>query len=131
WQRPGRVLLIVVCGFGAATIGFGLSRSMPLSLLCLFLTGAFDQVSVVIRLTLEQMLVTDRLRGRVAAVHAVFVSFSNELGAFESGATAALFGAIPSVVAGGVLTLLVVAVVARRWPELARLGPLATLKPPA
>jgi MFS family permease len=131
WQRPGRVLLVVVVGFGAATVGFGLSKSMPLSLVCLFLTGAFDQVSVVIRQTLEQVLTPDRLRGRVSAVHAVFVSFSNELGGFESGATAALFGAVPSVVAGGILTILVVAVVARRWPALGGLGPLATLEPPA
>ena len=131
WKHPGRVLLAVVVGFGAATVGFGLSRSMPLSLACLFLTGAFDQVSVVIRQTLEQVLTPDRLRGRVSAVHSVFVSFSNELGAFESGATAALFGAVPSVVAGGLLTILVVAAVARKWPALGRLGPLATLRPPA
>ena len=131
WKRPGNVLLVVVVGFGLATVGFGLSRSMPLSLACLFLTGAFDQVSVVIRQTLEQVLTPDGLRGRVSAVHSVFVSFSNELGAFESGATAALFGAVPSVVAGGILTILVVAVVARVWPGLGRLGPLATLRPPA
>jgi len=131
WRRPGRALLIVVVGFGAATVGFGLSTSMPLSLACLFLTGAFDQVSVVVRQTLEQVLTPDRLRGRVSAVNSVFVSFSNELGAFESGATAALFGAVPSVVAGGILTMLVVAAVARKWPALGRLGPLATLEPPA
>lgn len=131
WQRPGRALLAVVVGFGAATVGFGLSKSLPLSLACLFLTGAFDQVSVVVRQTLEQVLTPDRLRGRVSAVNSVFVSFSNELGAFESGATAALFGAVPSVVAGGILTILVVAVVAKKFPSLGRLGPLATLEPPA
>jgi MFS family permease len=131
WERPGRVLLIVVAGFGLATVGFGLSRWFPLSLACLFLCGAFDQVSVVIRVTLEQVLTPDHLRGRVSAVHAVFVSFSNELGAFESGATAALFGAVPSVVAGGIGTLLVVLIVARAWPALPALGPLARLTPPS
>jgi len=128
--RPGRILLVVVAGFGAATVGFGLSKTMALSLVCLFLTGAFDQVSVTIRQTLEQILTPDRLRGRVSSVNAVFISFSNELGAFESGATAALFGAIPSVVGGGLGTILVVAIVARHWPVLSQLGPLATLRPP-
>jgi Transmembrane secretion effector len=130
WTRPGRALLIVVAGFGAATVGFGLSRSLPLSMAFLFLTGACDQVSVVIRQTLEQILTPDRLRGRVSSVNAVFVSFSNELGAFESGSTAALFGAVPSVVGGGLGTILVVVIVARVWPMLAKLGPLASLRPP-
>ena len=101
WQRPGRVLLMVVAGFGLATIGFGLSRSFPLSLACLFLTGVFDNVSVVIRLTLEQTITPDHLRGRVSAINYVFIGFSNEFGAFESGATAALFGPTLSVVGGG------------------------------
>ena len=111
WQRPGRVLLMVVAGFGLATIGFGLSRSFALSLACLFLTGVFDNVSVVIRLTLEQIITPDHLRGRVSAINYVFIGFSNEFGAFESGATAALFGPTLSVVGGGVATLLVVAIV--------------------
>src|SRR5262249_23521858 len=98
---------------------------------CLFLTGAFDQVSVVIRLTLEQVLTPDRLRGRVSAVHAVFVSFSNELGAFESGATAALFGAVPSVVFGGLGTIAVVFIVAKVGPVIRELGPLSTLRAPS
>src|SRR6266545_3627451 len=116
WRRPGRALLVTVAGFGLATIGFGLSRQLALSLVCLFATGAFDSVSVVIRLTLEQVLTPDPLRGRVSSLHYVFVGFSNELGGFESGATAALFGPIVSVVGGGLGTLLVVGVVALLWP---------------
>ena len=129
WPRPGRMLLLVVAGFGLAMIGFGLSRSFTISLACLFLTGVFDNVSVVIRLTLEQMITPDHLRGRVSAINYVFIGFSNEFGAFESGATAALLGATLSVVGGGLATLLVVAVVAKTWPELLRLGPLHSLTP--
>lgn len=128
WQRPGRVLLMVVAGFGLATIGFGLSRSFPLSLACLFLTGVFDNVSVVIRLTLEQIITPDHLRGRVSAINYVFIGFSNEFGAFESGATAALFGPTLSVVGGGLATLLVVAMVGAVWPQLARIGALHSLR---
>ncbi len=129
WERPGRALLITVAGFGLATVGFGFSRSVALSLFCLFMTGVFDQVSVVIRLTLEQVITPDVLRGRVSALHYVFVGFSNELGSFESGATAALFGAVASVIGGGIGTLLVVALVSLAWPGLSRIGPLHTLKP--
>ncbi len=129
FARPGRVLLAVVLGFGVATIGFGLSTSFPLSIICLFFSGVFDSVSVVIRSTLEQMLTPDRLRGRVAAINYVFIGFSNELGDFESGATAALFGPVASVVGGGIGTILVVIAVALAWPALARVGPLHTLRP--
>jgi len=129
WRRPGRVLLLVVTGFGLATIGFGLSTSVPLSLVCLFLTGAFDSVSNVIRGTLTPMITPDHLRGRVAAVEHMFIGFSNELGAFESGAVAALFGPVVSVVSGGLGTIVVVGVVALVWPALARVGPLHTLRP--
>ena len=129
WKRPGVVLLYVVAGFGLATIGFGLSRSFPLSLLCLFLTGVFDNVSVVIRLTLEQTITPDHLRGRVSAINYVFIGFSNEFGAFESGATAALFGPTLSVVGGGTATIVVVMLVQAIWPQLARIGPLHTLAP--
>lgn len=127
WARPGRVLLWAVAGFGVATIGFGLSRSFALSLACLFLTGIFDNISVVIRLTLEQTITPDHLRGRVSAINYVFIGFSNEFGAFESGATAALFGPTLSVVSGGLATLAVVLVVRAAWPQLARIGPLHTL----
>jgi MFS family permease len=129
WQRPGRVLLITVAGYGLATIGFGLSHNLWLSLVCLFFTGVFDEISVVIRLTLEQVLTPDALRGRVSALHYVFIGFSNELGGFESGATAALFGPIASVVGGGIGAFVVVGVVALCWPALERLGPLHTLAP--
>jgi MFS family permease len=129
WARPGRVLLLVVAGFGLATVDFGLSRSLPLSLACVVMVGAFDSVSGVIRGTLQQMVTPDRLRGRVAAVEKVFVGFSNELGAFESGAVAALFGPVVSVVSGGLVTLGVAAAVAWIWPALARVGPLHTLGP--
>ena len=129
WRRPGVVLLWAVAGFGLATIGFGLSRSFALSLFCLFLTGVFDNISVVIRLTLEQTITPDHLRGRVSAINYVFIGFSNEFGAFESGATAALFGPTLSVVGGGFATLLVVAMVRAVWPQLSRIGPLHTLAP--
>lgn len=129
WQRPGVAMLWTVVGFGLATIGFGLSRSFALSMACLFMTGVFDNISVVIRLTLEQMITPDHLRGRVSAINYVFIGFSNEFGAFESGATAALFGPTLSVVGGGCATLLVVAAVQALWPELSRVGPLHTLTP--
>jgi len=129
WNRPGRVLLYVVAGFGLATIGFGLSRSLWLSLLCLFLIGATDSISMVIRQTLMQALTPDQLRGRVASVSSLFVSFSNELGAFESGAVAGLFGPVFAVVSGGVGTLVVVATVALKWPVLLRMPPLHALRP--
>lgn len=129
WQRPGRVLLAVVAGFGVATVGLGLSRNFFLSLACLFAAGMCDSVSVVIRLTLEQIITPDELRGRVSAIKSVFVGFSNEFGAFESGATAALFGPVVSVVGGGIGVLLVVVAIRRVWPELWQLGPLHTLRP--
>ena len=127
--RPGLMLLIAVVGFGLATIGFGLSKIFIVSLICLFLTGVFDSISVVVRLTLEQVITPDRLRGRVSAINYVFIGFSNEFGAFESGATAALFGPVLSVVGGGIGTIVVVIAVALMWPGLRRIGPLHTLKP--
>ena len=129
WRRPGRVLLIVVAAFGLATIGFGLSTSFPLSLALLVLCGALDNISVVIRMTLEQMIVPDAIRGRVSAVHYVFIGMSNELGAAESGVAAAVLGTVPSIVAGGALAVLVVVVVSMRWRELARMPPLSELQP--
>lgn len=129
WAHPGRTLLVAVAGFGVATIGLGLSRHFLLSLACLFATGVFDSISIVIRLTLEQVITPDELRGRVSAIKSVFVGFSNEFGAFESGATAALFGPVASVVGGGLGVLVVVTVIQRVWPELVRLPPLHTLRP--
>jgi MFS family permease len=129
WRRPGRVLLVVVALFGAATVGFGWSTSFPLSLVLLVLCGALDNISVVIRLTLEQMVVPDAIRGRVSAVHYVFIGMSNELGAAESGLAAYLVGTVPAIIGGGALAILVVGAVALRWRELARMPPLAELQP--
>jgi MFS family permease len=127
-RRPGRALLVAVAGFGAATIVFGLSGDFYLSFAMLALLGALDNVSVVVRGTLMQVLTPDEMRGRVAAVNVVFISSSNELGEFESGAAAwALDSPVAAVVAGGVGTILVVLLVAWRWPRLRRLGPLHTL----
>src|SRR5262249_23600901 len=109
-------------GFGAATIVFGFSQNVLLSLVMLILIGAFDNVSVVIRGTLMQTRTPDEMRGRVAAVNIVFISSSNELGAFESGTTANWFGPVASVVGGGLGTLLVVLATMWRWPRLLHLG---------
>lgn len=123
-KRAGRTLLLCVAGFGAATIVFGLSTSMWLSLLMLFLTGAFDNVSMVIRQTLLQMLTPDHMRGRVSAVSSVFVGASNELGGLESGLVAHWFGPVFSVVSGGIGTIMVVALMAWRSPTLRSFGSL-------
>jgi MFS family permease len=123
-KRAGRTLLWAVAGFGAATVIFGLSRNFWLSLAMLFLTGAFDNISVVVRQTLVQLLTPDEMRGRVSAVNGMFINASNEIGRFESGAMAALFGPILSVVGGGIGTLVVVAMVAMQSPELRRYGSL-------
>jgi MFS family permease len=131
WQKPGRVLLIVVALFGAATMGFGLSHSFALSVVLLVASGALDNISVVIRLTLEQMVVPDAIRGRVSAVHYVFIGMSNELGAAESGLAASLVGTVPAIVGGGAVAILVVGVVVARWRELVRMPPLSELKPAA
>jgi MFS family permease len=128
WKRPGRVLLVVVALFGAATIAFGLSRSFALSVVLLVAMGALDNISVVIRLTLEQMVVPDAIRGRVSAVHYVFIGMSNELGAAESGLAADLVGVVPAIVGGGAIAVIVVLVVAAKWRELAAMPPLAHLK---
>ncbi|HEX9374582.1 MAG TPA: MFS transporter [Roseiflexaceae bacterium] len=125
FRRAGCTLLVVVAGFGLATIVFGLSCSFALSLLMLALLGALDNVSVVIRGTLLLTRTPDEMRGRVNAVHFVFIGISNELGAFESGVAAALLGAVGAVVAGGVGTVLVVGLVALIWPEVRRLGRLS------
>ena len=117
--------------FGLATIVFGLSRSFPLSLAALTLLGASDMVSVVIRATLIQIDTPDALRGRVSAVNAVFIGTSNQLGDFESGVLAALFGATGAVVFGGIGTLAVVALWLRIFPELARRDRLAPEAEPA
>jgi MFS family permease len=127
WKRPGTVLLIVVALFGLATVGFGLSTWYPLSVALLVLCGALDNISVVIRLTLEQLVVPDAIRGRVSAVHYVFIGMSNELGAAESGFAAGLIGTVPAIVAGGAIAVIVVGVVAAKWRALAAMPPLHEL----
>jgi MFS family permease len=121
-RRAGRALLLAVAGFGGATIVFGLSQNMVLSFAMLAVTGALDNISVVVRFTLVQVLTPDAMRGRVSAVNAIFIGSSNELGAFESGLTAQLFGPVASVVGGGVGTLAVVAAVMFIWPEVGSIG---------
>jgi MFS family permease len=127
-RHAGRDLLLAVTGFGVATIVFGFSRSYPLSLAMLFLTGAFDNVSVVIRHTLIQLMTPDQMRGRVSAVNGIFISVSNELGGFESGVVADAFGPVASAVSGGVGTIAVVATVAAFSPELRAVGALHATK---
>ncbi len=126
-KKPGRALLWTVGWFGVATILFGFSKSFALSMIALILTGAFDNISVVIRHTLIQVLTPDSKRGRVAAVNSVFIGASNELGGFRAGTMAHFFGPINSVVYGGIGTLLVVALVGMIWPQLRDLGPLESL----
>jgi hypothetical protein len=120
-RRAGRTLLVSVTLFGLCMIGFGLSRNFLLSSALLGLSGMVDTVSVVVRSTLLQVMTPDHLLGRVASVNAIFIGSSNELGAFESGTAARLIGTVPSVVLGGLATLLVVAVTAIRVPSLRRL----------
>ncbi|MGA2406312.1 MAG: MFS transporter [Bacteroidales bacterium] len=107
-RETGKILFICVLGFGLCMIGFGLSTSFILSGLLLILSGAFDNISVVIRGTILQLFTPDDMRGRVASVNSIFIGSSNELGAFESGVTAKLMGLVPSVVFGGIMTLAVV-----------------------
>ncbi len=121
-RRAGHALLASVIGFGLATIVFGLSRSFPLSLAALFVLGALDNVSVVIRSALLQLMTPDELRGRVASVNSLFIGTSNELGGFESGAVASAIGPVPAVVLGGVGTIVTVAAIGAKWPALRKLG---------
>ena len=119
-SRAGVILLGSVGVFGLSIIGFGLSRNLWLSLAMLFLLGASDMVSVVIRRVLVLVKTPDAMRGRVSAVESVFIGASNELGEFESGVTAAWFGVVPAVVLGGLGTLTVVGLWARLFPQLRR-----------
>lgn len=123
-RHAGRSLIWCVTGFGIATIIFGLSKAFWLSLGMLFLVGAFDSVSVIIRGSIVQLMTPDEMRGRVSAVNNIFIGTSNEFGALESGLTAALFGPVISVVAGGIGTILVVLGVAWYWPETRKIGAL-------
>jgi MFS family permease len=107
----GKVLLWSVALFGVATVGFAYSTNFWLSLFLLFLTGAFDAISVVLRISLMQMRTPDALRGRVAAVNSLFISSSNQWGAVESGVAANMMGTVPSVAFGGIMTIIVVALI--------------------
>lgn len=117
-RRVGRTMLAAVALFGLAMAAFGLSRSYPLSLLCLAVAGAADMVSVVVRQTLVQLETPDAMRGRVAAVNTVFIGASNELGEFESGTVAALIGAVPATVLGGLGTIGAALLWSRLFPDL-------------
>jgi MFS family permease len=117
-RRAGLTMLLSVAAFGVLTIVFGVSHSLIVSLVALFLLGASDMVSVIIRATLIQVATPDEMRGRVNAVDMLFIGVSNELGEFESGLTAQWFGTVPAVVLGGVGTLLVIATWAWLFPEL-------------
>lgn len=122
FRRAGRAMLVAVAVFALAIVGFGLSRDYYLSLALLALSGMADNVSVVIRSTLIQLLTPPQMLGRVSAVNSIFVGSSNELGAFESGVAARLFGAVPAVVLGGSAALAVVGLTARLVPRLRTLG---------
>ncbi|QRR04180.1 MFS transporter [Dyadobacter sandarakinus] len=113
-----RNMLVAVAGFGVFTIVFALSTSFLLSCAALFLTGVFDSISVIVRQTILLIYPPDEMRGRVAAVNGIFVSSSNELGAFESGVMAKAFGTVPSVMIGGVVTILVVSLIYLRSKDL-------------
>jgi len=117
-QHAWRNLLISVTGFGVSILIFAVSPWMGLSVAMLFMSGAFDSVSVVIRATILQVMTPDEMRGRVLAVNGMFLASSNELGAFESGVAAKLMGTVPSAVFGGVMTLLIVTWVYFRTGEL-------------
>jgi predicted MFS family arabinose efflux permease len=119
-RQVGPKLLSAVGVFGLATVAFALSGQFWLSLIALAVTGAADSISVVIRSTLVQLETPDDMRGRVSAVNSIFIGASNQLGEFESGATAALMGPVGSVLLGGVGTLLVAGSWMKLFPALAR-----------
>ena len=129
FAHAGRTLLGAVTAFGIAIIVFGLSRSFALSIAALILAGAFDAVSVVIRLALSQLHTPDPLRGRVSAVNSLFIGMSNELGEAESGFLAGVIGPVGAVVAGGVAVIAVVGAVATAWPELRSMRQLTAPQP--
>jgi len=118
--KMGTKLLWAVLGFGGAIIIFALSRNIVLSFLMLALSGAFDNISVIIRAQVVQLVTPDHMRGRVSAVDSMFIISSNEIGAFESGFAAKLMGTIPSVIFGGCMTILTVGLTAMLAPKLRR-----------
>ena len=128
-RRAGPTLLTVVAIFGAATVVFGVSRSLPLSLAALAVTGFADMISMNIRSTTLALVTPLDLQGRVNAVESVFISASNELGAFESGAVASAIGTVSAVVLGGGFMIGIAVAWRRLFPALSRLGPLHELEP--
>jgi MFS family permease len=128
-RRAGVTLLWAIAGYGLAWVIFGFSTNFWLSLLLIFVIGALDNISVVVRHTLVQMLTPDEMRGRVSAVNGVFIVASNDLGGLESGLTARFFGPVASVVAGGVGTILVVLAAVRIWPQILKIGSLNAIEP--
>lgn len=119
-KLTGKLLLAVIVGFGICIIGFALSKNFYLALLFLVFSGGFDGVSMVVRGTFFQIMIPEKMRGRISALNSVFITSSNEIGSFESGVAASLMGLAPSVIFGGVMSLLVVAVVAVVVPGLAK-----------
>lgn len=121
-EGAGKVLLVSVAIFGLTSIAFALSRNFYLSLFVLALGGAFDNISVVVRTTIVQLMTPDNMRGRVSSVNSIFIGSSNEIGAFESGFAAKLLGLVPSVIFGGSMTMAVVAITAKFSPKLRKLN---------
>ncbi|MCC6274299.1 MAG: MFS transporter, partial [Leptospiraceae bacterium] len=121
-ERAGKILLSCVAGFGICMIFFALSRNFYLSVIILAISGMLDNVSVVIRATVVQTNTPENMRGRVSAVNSIFIGSSNELGAFESGVAAKILGTVPSVVFGGLMTILVVAITSFKAPKLRNLN---------
>jgi MFS family permease len=128
-SRAGPILIACVCGFGASIVVFGVSRVFLLSAAALLASGAFDMFSVNLRTNAVTFATPDWVRGRVGAVEAVFVGASNQLGAFESGSAAALLGAIPAVIYGGIATIFIALAWTRLFPSLAHLNRLEDLEP--
>jgi MFS family permease len=128
-RSAGLKMFACVAGFGVASIVFGLSENFYLSIAALVTVGAVDMVSVNVRHALTQLATPDHMRGRVSAVNMLFIGASNELGEFESGLTAAWWGAVPAVVVGGLGTLAVVAFGAYAFPELRKVDRLSDIKP--
>ena len=128
-KRAGRSMLLAVAGFGICTIVFGISRNFALSFAMLFIIGALDNISVVVRHTLVQVLTPDAMRGRVSSVNNVFIGASNELGGLESGMTAHWFGPVGSAVFGGIGSIITVIATALIWPQLLKFGSLRDARP--
>ncbi len=128
-RRAGRTLLLVVGVYGASMVVFGLSRFFWVSLVALGVSGFADMFSMNIRSTTVALATPDRLRGRVAAVELVFISASNQLGAFESGLAAFLVGTVPAVVGGGVITVLIALSWGRLFPALSRVDRMQDVRP--